>query len=98
MSCYRSENRYDRRETERFKPFSYDYLINRDKANLDISCLKDETLEDSAHVSDPDIIAEEIAEDLQSAADQFADIAEDLREWGGWKTVGLFNRQGSGST
>jgi hypothetical protein len=35
--------------------------------------------EDSASFSDPDIIAAEIVEDLQSALAQFAEIASDLK-------------------
>jgi type I restriction enzyme M protein len=47
--------------------------------SLDIFWLKDESLEDSANLPDPDVIATEIAEDLQAALDQFAQIAADLR-------------------
>lgn len=38
-----------------------------------------EGLEDSADLEDPDVIAEEIADDLQAALEQFATIAADLR-------------------
>jgi type I restriction enzyme M protein len=48
--------------------------------SLDIFWLKDESLEDSANLPDPDVIAPEIAEDLQAALDQFTRIAADLRE------------------
>ncbi len=51
----------------------------RDKVNLDIFWLKDESLEDSANLPDPDIIAAEIVEDLEAALSQFATIAEDLK-------------------
>jgi len=80
VACYHPENRHERKETERFKSFSYDDLIKRDKANLDIFWLKDESLEDSANLPDPDVIAAEIAEDLQAALDQFAQIAADLKK------------------
>jgi len=40
---------------------------------------KDESLEDSANLPNPDIIAAEIAEDLQAALAQFAEIANDLK-------------------
>lgn len=66
------------RETERFKPFAYQDLLKRDKVSLDIFWLKDESLETSATLPDPEIIAAEIAEDLQAALDQFAQIAGDL--------------------
>jgi type I restriction enzyme M protein len=48
--------------------------------HLDIFSLKDESLEDSANLPAPDVIAAEIAEDLQAALDQFAQIASDLRK------------------
>ena len=51
-----------------------------DKLNLDIFWLKDESLEDSANLPDPDIIAAEIVEDLEAALQQFAAIAQDLKK------------------
>jgi type I restriction enzyme M protein len=42
--------------------------------------LKDESLEGSANLPDPDIIAAEIVEDLQAALAQFAEIASDLKK------------------
>ena len=47
--------------------------------SLDIFWLKDESLEDSANLPDPDVIAAEIVEDLQAALDQFTLIAGDLK-------------------
>ena len=64
--------------SERFKCFAYDDLIKRDKVNLDIFWLKDESLEDSANLPAPDIIAAEIMEDLEAALEQFSEIALDL--------------------
>ena len=77
--CFHADNRFERKETERFRPFAYDDLIKRDKASLDIFWLKDESLEDSANLPDPDVIAAEIVEDLQAALDEFALIAADLK-------------------
>ena len=51
--------------------FDYEELINRDKASLDIFWLRDESLEDSDNLPDPDILAREIVEDLQAALVQF---------------------------
>ena len=65
--------------TERFKSFAYDDLLKRDKVNLDIFWLKDESLEESANLPAPDFIAQEIADDLEAALDQFRTIAEDLK-------------------
>jgi hypothetical protein len=75
-------SRHQRKETERFKCFAYDDLVERDMVNLDIFWLKDESLEDSANLPAPDIIAAEIVEDLEAALAQFAEIASDLGEPG----------------
>ncbi|HUL11092.1 MAG TPA: hypothetical protein VLU73_02835 [Methylococcaceae bacterium] len=40
----------------------------------------DESLEDTANLPDPDVLATEIIEDLQAALEQFGEIAEDVRE------------------
>jgi len=64
---------------KRFKAFTYDELIKRDKLSLDIFWLKDDSLEDSASLPDPDVLAGEIVEDLQAALDEFALIAAELR-------------------
>jgi type I restriction enzyme M protein len=79
VACYNPENRHARKITDRFKSFSYDELVKRDKVNLDIFWLKDDSLEDSANLPAPDVIAAEIAEDLEAALDQFSQIATDLK-------------------
>ena len=53
VTCYHPTNRHERAETERFKSFTYAELTKRDKVNLDIFWLKDESLEDSANLPDP---------------------------------------------
>ena len=78
IKCYNPENRHDRKETKRFKSFKYDELIQRDKVSLDIFWLKDESLEDLENLPDPDIIAKEISENLESALEQFKSIYKDL--------------------
>lgn len=80
VASYKPENRHKRKESARFHVFGYDDLIKRDKVSLDIFWLKDDSLEDSANLPDPDVIAAEIAEDLQAALDQFAQIAAELRK------------------
>ena len=67
-------------KTGRWRTFDYEELINRDKASLDIFWLKDESLEESENLPEPDVIAREIAEDLQNALEQFQLITEDLGE------------------
>ncbi|MGH2711534.1 MAG: N-6 DNA methylase [Actinomycetota bacterium] len=78
VKCYNAENRHQRQESERFRSFSYEDLMKRDKASLDIFWLRDESLEDIENLPPPGIIAAEIVEDLQAALDQFAEIASDL--------------------
>ena len=80
INCYNPENRFDRKETDRFKAFTYDELIQRDKTNLDIFWLKDESLEDYENLPPPEIIAKEITENLEYALEQFNSIYEDLEE------------------
>lgn len=79
INCYNPKNRHERRESERFRAFKYDELIARDKANLDIFWLKDESLEDTENLPAPEVLAAEIAENLQSALEQFNNIVEELR-------------------
>jgi len=79
IKCYNPENRFDRKETEHFKSFTYDELIKRDKVSLDIFWLKDESLEDSDNLPAPEIIAGEIVENLESALEQFSEIEETLK-------------------
>ena len=78
IKCYNPANRFKRKETERFKCFSYEELLKRDKVNLDIFWLKDESLEDIDNLPDPDTLARDIAKNLKSALDQFKGIYEDL--------------------
>jgi type I restriction enzyme M protein len=85
VECYNPENREDRRETwveenphGRWRVYGYDELVARDKANLDIFWLRDESLDDAASLEEPDIIAAEIIEDLQTALDEMSLIYADL--------------------
>jgi len=80
VACYNPKNRHTRKESERFKSFTYEELTKRDKVNLDIFWLKDDALEESANLPAPEIIAQEIADDLEAALEQFATIAEDLKK------------------
>jgi type I restriction enzyme M protein len=78
VRCYNPVNRHDRMASERFRPFSYDELISRDKASLDITWLRDESLEDTENLPPPEVIAQEIVEDLQAALEQFSAVASSL--------------------
>lgn len=79
VASFKPRNRHERKESERFKAFTYEDLAKRDKANLDIFWLKDDALEESANLPAPGIIAQEINDDLEAALEQFATIAEDLK-------------------
>jgi type I restriction enzyme M protein len=64
---YHPANRHERKPTwsepnpqGRWRPYGYDQLAQRDKLSLDIFWLKDDSLEDSANLEDPDVIAAEI--------------------------------------
>jgi hypothetical protein len=50
-----------------------------DKVNLDIFWLRDKSLEESDDLADPDMLAQEIADDMQTALEQFSAIAEKVR-------------------
>ena len=85
VSCYNPENRQvraatwsERNPNGRWRAYIYDEIVARDKASLDISWLKDESLSDSDNLPDPDVLAAEIVEDLEAALAQFREIAADL--------------------
>jgi len=70
--------RSERVESERFRSFDYDELVSRDKANLDITWLRDDSLEDLDNLPAPEIIAREIVEDLTAALAEFEAVAAAL--------------------
>jgi type I restriction enzyme M protein len=85
VALYNAPNRNQRKATwsaensnGRWRAYSYDELISRDKASLDIFWLKDDSLADSDNLPAPAVIAQEIVEDLQAALEQFKLIAADL--------------------
>jgi len=78
IKCYNPDSRHQRQETDRFKAFTYEELMQRDKANLDIFWLKDESLEDSDNLPEPEVLAAEIVENLEAALEQFKSIYEGL--------------------
>ena len=70
--------RLTRVESERFRAFTYDELVARDKANLDITWLKDDSLTDLDSLPSPDVIAREIVEDLTAALAEFEAVTASL--------------------
>jgi type I restriction enzyme M protein len=62
----------------RWRCYDYEDLLKRDKLSLDLFWIRDDSLEDSASLPDPDVLAAEIVEDLQDALEQFTGIAAAL--------------------
>jgi type I restriction enzyme M protein len=74
--CYRENSR---KEIERFKKFTKDYIERRDY-NLDIPAwIKDKSFEDTSNLPDPSHIANEIITKLRSALSSLNDLAEKPR-------------------
>ncbi|MBN2425785.1 MAG: SAM-dependent DNA methyltransferase [Calditrichaceae bacterium] len=78
IKCYNPENRFKRAETERFKKYTYDQIIARDKTNMDIFWLKDESLGDLDNLPEPDVLAVEIVENIESALLSFKEVVNGL--------------------
>ena len=78
ITAYAADDRSKLVESELFKRFSYDDLMARDKASLDITWLKDDSLEDTENLPPPEVIAQEIVEDLEAALAEFSAVAESL--------------------
>ena len=78
IKCYHAENRFKRKETERFKSFEYDELIKRDKTSLDIFWLKDDSIEDSNNLPEPSVLIDDIIESLENVLEQFDEMKETL--------------------
>ncbi len=78
VQAYSAGHRQERVESDRFKRFSYDELVARDKTNLDIIWLKDDSIVDAADLPAPEEIAEEILESLQSAVQEIQSVLDAL--------------------
>jgi len=82
ISCYNVTNRFKRQETYnaetnpegRWRKFTYEEIISRDKTSLDITWLKDKSLADLDNLPDPDVIASEIIENLEAGLASFKEI------------------------
>ena len=85
ITLYNPENRMKRSETwseenedGRWRKYAYDEIIARDKTNLDIFWIKDKSLADLDNLPDPDVLAEEIIENLESGLNSFKEIMETI--------------------
>jgi type I restriction enzyme M protein len=82
IACYNPENRHARKETwsaesapeGRWRKFSYQELIARDKTSLDIFWLKDKSLSDLDNLPEPDELATEIIDNLEAGLNSFREI------------------------
>lgn len=79
VTAYNPGDRHNRTGSEQFRCFTYDELLARDKVNFDITWLRDPDLDDGDNLPPPEVIAQEIVEDLQAALDEFAVVAEALQ-------------------
>ena len=85
VECYKSGRQHERVETwsaentdGRWRCFTYDEIIKRDKLSLDLFWIKDRSLTDTDSLPAPHLIAAEIADDLEAALEQFTKIAARL--------------------
>jgi type I restriction enzyme M protein len=78
VQAFSAGERNKRVDSDRFKKFTYDELIARDKTNLDIIWLKDDSIVDAADLPAPEVIAEEILESLQSSVAEIQAVLDAL--------------------
>jgi len=82
IECYNPTNRHKREETfhaetnpdGKWRKFTYDEIISRDKTSLDITWIKDKSLADLDNLPNPDELAEEIVENLEAGLASFKAI------------------------
>ena len=86
IANYNPQNRHVRRESwneatnpeGRWRKYSYEQIIARDKTSLDIFWLKDKSLADLDNLPEPDVLALEIIENLEAGLNSFREIAAAL--------------------
>ena len=85
IECYHPEDTKNRKETwsqrnpeGRWKKYTYEELLVRNKTNFDVIWLKDKSLTDFENLPDPDIIAGEIVENLEAGLKNFKAIIEEI--------------------
>ena len=87
INCYNPTNRHKRKQTwseanadGRWRKFTYEEIIARDKTSLDITWIKDKSLADLDNLPDPDELAEEIVENLEAGIESFRAIIVALKK------------------
>jgi type I restriction enzyme M protein len=95
VACYKPGDRHRRTAawSEKspggcWRAYSYADIVARDKVSLDLFWLRDESLEDSASLPAPHVLAQEIADDLRSALEQIEDVLADLQRTPGARNGG----------
>ncbi len=78
IAAYRPDDRAKRVESDRFHKFTYEELMARDKANLDITWLRDDSLDEASSLPSPGVLAAEIVEELEAALAHFSELAATL--------------------
>lgn len=85
VELYNGQNIDKRKETwseenpeGRFRKYTYDEIITRDKTSLDIFWLKDKSLTDLDNLPDPDVLAMEIIENIEAGLNSFREIMETI--------------------
>jgi len=86
IQCYNPQNRHVRKESwdpetnpeGRWRKYTYEELIVRDKTSLDIFWLKDKSLTDLDNLPEPEILASEIIENLEAALANFKNVSATL--------------------
>ena len=85
VACYRAGEIHERKPTwsdenpdGRWRCYTYSEISKRDKLSLDLFWIKDQSLTDIDSLPAPDIIANEIADELETALDLFSGIAKRL--------------------
>jgi type I restriction enzyme M protein len=85
IQLYNPENRNKRAETwseenpeGRWRKYAYSEIIERDKTNLDIFWIKDKSLTDLDNLPDPDVLANEIIENIEAGLNSFKEIMETI--------------------
>ena len=87
VACYQPENRYVREATwseetpdGRWRAYSREELLERDKASLDVFWLKDASMTDLENLPEPEVLAEAIIEKLRSALASFESVVEQTNQ------------------
>ena len=86
IHCYNPESRHKRKELwnessnpeGRWRKFNYEQVVARDKTSLDIFWLKDKSLADLDNLPEPDILADEIIQNIEAGIESFRAIAASL--------------------